>query len=274
MADLDLDDHGGGTLHLGTGDTRVATARTRSGERWLATEALADDAAADGPEVAALATLLEPLVQRARQDGATVVHWETDDPEDHVDAVAAAVGLARRRDILQLRRPLPLELDVVDTTPAVALRPLQPGSADEAAWVRCNNKSFADHPDQGHETVRSLRATMAEPWFDPAGLLLADGDPGVEEGGHLDGFCWTRVHPATADDPVLGEIYVIGIDPAAAGRSLGRTLTVAGLGHLAHRGTPMAMLYVDADNGSARHLYDRLGFTLHHTRRVRSKPLT
>ncbi|MGI8938679.1 MAG: mycothiol synthase [Iamia sp.] len=273
MARLDLDDAGGGTLYLGPGDARVATARTRHGERWLATEPLADEAAADGPEVATLVSLLEPLVERAREDGAQVVHWETDDPEGVVDAVARALGLTRRRDILHLRRPLPLETDLVTATPQLVLRPFRPGSVDEAAWVRCNNRAFVDHPDQGHETVRSLRATMAEPWFDPAGLLLVDGEPGVDDGGHLDGFCWTRVHPAAGGEVARGEIYVIGIDPGATGRSLGRTLTVAGLDHLAQQDVPVAMLYVESDNEPARRLYDRLAFTLHHTRRVRSMPL-
>ena len=81
------------------------------------------------------------------------------------------------------------------------------------------------------------------------------------------------MHPATGDEPALGEIYVIGIDPSAGGRGLGRSLTVAGLAHLADAGTPVAMLFVEADNAPARRLYDRLGFTTHHTRRVRSRPL-
>ncbi len=270
---LDIDEHGGGTLTLADGSVLAARARTRHRERWLATPPLPPDVAPDGPAVAARTALLAALVARAEADGATEVHWETDDAEAPVDAIAAAVGLPVRRDVLQMRRPLPLEPDLVAAAPVVALRPLRPGTADEAAWVRCNNRSFADHPDQGQETVASLRASMAEPWFEAAGLLLADGSPPVDEGGDLDGFCWTRVHPATDEDPALGEIYVIGIDPSAGGRALGTSLTVAGLVHLAGRGTPVGLLYVEADNAPARRLYDRLGFTVHGTRRVRSRRL-
>ncbi len=44
---------------------------------------------------------------------------------------------------------------------------------------------------------------MAEPWFDPAGLLLAE-----DADGTLLGFHWTKRH-----DERLGEVYVVGISP-------------------------------------------------------------
>ncbi len=236
--------------------------RERNGETWLATE---PTEAGVGPLVEVLGRALEEV----RAGGAEVVHWETDAPEPVVDAVADAVGLPGRRAILQMRRPLPLEVALVEATTPVDLRPFRPGTADEAAWVRCNNRSFAGHPDQGHETVETLRAATAEPWFDPDGLLLAEGPTPVDDGGDLDGFCWTKVHPADGSEPARGEIYVIGIDPRAGGRGLGRSLTVGGLTHLA-RTTATALLYVDDANIPARRLYDALGFAVHHVRWVRT----
>jgi tyrosyl-tRNA synthetase len=64
----------------------------------------------------------------------------------------------------------------------------------------------------------NLAARMAEPWFDPSGLLVADSDEG------LLAFHWTKQH-----SPELGEVYVVGIDPAAQGQGLGKLLTLAGL---------------------------------------------
>lgn len=273
MPSIDIDRAGGGRLLDGAATVLEARGRTRNGERWLETPPLPESATPGGAEVAARIDLLGPLVGRARADGCPAVHWETDDPPALVDAVAEAVGLDDRRDILQLRRPLPLPADVVAATPEVSLRAFRPGTADEEAWVRVNNRAFAAHPDQGQESVASLRTAMAEPWFDPEGLLVAEGEPGVDDGGGLDGFCWTRVHPADGDEPARGEIYVIGIDPTAGGRGLGRSLTVAGLQHLADAGTPVAMLFVESDNAPARRLYDRLGFATHRTRRVRSRRL-
>ena len=79
------------------------------------------------------------------------------------------------------------------------------------------------------------------------------------------GFCWTKVHREST--PVMGEIYVISVDPDFHGPGLGRALTVAGLRHLAGDGVPVGMLYVDGDNVVALRMYDSLGFTLHHTDR-------
>lgn len=236
--------------------------RVRHGEVWLSASATGTS-----PD------RLRALAHEALAQGSPAVHWEAseDDDEAAVDALAARAGLDRRRDILHLRRALPLEPDLVAATTPVPLRPLRPGSPDEAAWVRCNNRSFVDHPDQGRETLASLATTMAEPWFDPAGLLLADGTPPVDAGGGLDGFCWTKVHPAEGGEPARGEIYVIGIDPSASGRGLGRSLTVAGLQRLSGLGLGEALLYVESDNAPARRLYDALGFSLHAVRRVRSR---
>ena len=65
-------------------------------------------------------------------------------------------------------------------------------------------------------------------------------------------------------NPGLGEVYVVGVDPAAQGRGIGATLTLVGLHHLAQRlsgaDQPTVMLYVEADNSAAVNTYQRLGF--------------
>jgi mycothiol synthase len=103
-------------------------------------------------------------------------------------------------------------------------------------------------------TRAELDAMTEEAWFDPSGFLLA------ERAGDLLGFCWTKLHR----DPwgAVGEIYVIGVDPAAAGIGLGRHLLRAGLAHMAVRGIKTAMLYVESDNEPALRLYAAEGFEL------------
>jgi mycothiol synthase len=182
-----------------------------------------------------------------------------------VAAAAEDAGFLPCREVVQLRRPLPLPDDLRAgplAHPARArLRSFRPG-VDDAAWLAVNHRAFAWHPDQGDWGPPDLAERLASPWFDAEGFLVLDGDD-----GRLDGFCWTKVHPATATDPALGEIFVIGVDPDAHGRGLGRALVVAGLDHLAARGLGTAMLYTEADNEPALALYRSLGFTRHHADR-------
>jgi mycothiol synthase len=197
-----------------------------------------------------------------------------DHPVDHdlrgPAQAATRLGLTDHRDLYQLRRPLPVPADHPERhhVGTVALRPFDP-ERDTNAWVRQNNRAFAHHRDQGDQSAASLAATLAEPWVDLAGFLVAD-DP--ERPGELAGSCWTRVHPPAPPDPALGEIFVIGVDPTCHGRGLGALLVLAGLDHLSEQGISTAMLYVDATNEAARRLYRRLGFEPHLRRRVSSAP--
>ncbi|HKT02903.1 MAG TPA: mycothiol synthase, partial [Rugosimonospora sp.] len=182
---------------------------------------------------------------------------------DHPSATALglSLGFDRQRVLLQMRRSLFAPVPAPVLPAGVSLRPFQPGVDDEA-WVRINARAFARLPDQGRWTIEDLRVRMAEPWFDPAGFLLAERD------GALVGFHWTKVHGAHtgldsggehAHDPI-GEVYVLGVDPDAQGTGLGAALTLAGLRYLRGRGLDQAMLYVDEANPGAVALYRKLGF--------------
>ncbi|MGC4803984.1 mycothiol synthase [Micromonospora sp. DT233] len=178
---------------------------------------------------------------------------------DHPSAAALAVdlGLGRDRVLWQLRRPLTAPPAAPRLPDGVELRPFVPGTDDEA-WLALNARAFASHPEQGRWTAADLRVRLAEPWFDPAGFLLA-----VESAtGRLLGFHWTKVHerPGSAR---TGEVYVLGVDPGAHGGGLGRALTAAGLAYLRdRRGLDRVMLYVDESNTAAVALYQRSGFAL------------
>ena len=179
-------------------------------------------------------------------------------------ALATARGYRRARVLLQMRRPLTdADLHPVPGPPAgVTVAAFRPGR-DEEAWLRVNARAFATHPEQGSWTREDLALREAEPWFDPAGLLLAwRGDP--DDGGTLLGSHWTKVHPPgdAGPDPV-GEVYVLGVDPEAQGLGLGRALTALGLAHLRGAGLTQVLLYVEEDNVPAVALYERSGFTRH-----------
>ncbi|MYW06441.1 mycothiol synthase [Streptomyces sp. SID3343] len=178
------------------------------------------------------------------------------------ERLAAALDFTAFRELWQMRRSAAAVPDIA--TPAdVRLRAFRPGE-DDRAWLALNAKAFAHHPEQGGWTLDDLRRRFDEPWFDPAGFFLAE-DAAT---GELLGFHWTKTHPATGDTGPLGEVYVVGVDPAAQGRGLGALLTAVGLRHLAERsldGRPLGevLLYVDADNEAAVKVYTRLGFRVH-----------
>jgi mycothiol synthase len=170
-------------------------------------------------------------------------------------ALAGSLGLRRFRALWKMRRPLTGQpIPHEDPPPGVRLRTFEVGR-DEDAWLRANARAFAGHPEQGGWVEDTLRRRIAERWFDPKGFLLAFDADG------LAGFCWTKVHPPTANDPELGEIFVIGVDPSRKGLGLGRPLVVGGLASLADRGVRTGMLFVDAANEKAVGLYASLGFT-------------
>jgi mycothiol synthase len=165
-------------------------------------------------------------------------------------ALAAATGLDRARELLQLRA------SVAEARTGLGERPLPEGltlssfsARDADDWVALNARAFASHPEQGRMTRGDLDDRIAEPWFDPTLLLLArDAD------GRLAGFHWLKVEGGDA------EVYVLGVDPDRAARGLGSALLAAGLDALATRGNQEVDLYVEADNAPALALYRRAAF--------------
>ncbi|MET9199958.1 mycothiol synthase [Gordonia sp. NPDC003585] len=188
---------------------------------------------------------------RSESDPAPRVWAHGDLPE--AVALAAAMGLQRRRELLQLRRSLvsgPQLPDLV-VDDSIVLRTYA-GESDDAEILRVNNAAFDWHPEQGGWSLAQITERTSAPWFDPQGLFLAFDAAAPDT---LLGFHWTKQH-----DAELGEVYIVGVDPAAQGRGLGRLLTLAGLHHLAEVGMREVNLYVEGDNTAALHTYHRLGF--------------
>lgn len=167
------------------------------------------------------------------------------------DALSRVAGWEMTRSLHLMHRPL-TDADAVDPQlpPGFSVRAFEPG-ADDEAWVALNAAAFARHPEQGRLTVADLHERMAQRWFDPAGLLLVVEDAS----GEVVAFHWTKVEEA------VGEVYVVGVDPAHQGRGLGGPVTRLGLAHLARLGLGQVELYVDGNNTAARRTYERLGFT-------------
>jgi len=203
--------------------------------------------------------------------------------------MAEQLGFRRVRVLWQMRRSLFAPLPRVESRDGITIRTFEPG-ADDDAWLALNARAFADHPEQGAWTAEDLHRRMQESWFDPAGFFLAER---TEAPGELIGFHWTKVHgrggvthvhphshggdthvqghshphehPADHGHEPIGEVYVLGVDPSAHAKGLGRLLTLVGLRYLRSKGLLDVMLYVDESNAPAIKLYESLDFRRYDT---------
>lgn len=193
---------------------------------------------------------------RRRGLGRALLDAVLDDGEDrfwaHGDLVGAqrlarTAGLVAVRTLLVLSRDTTIALPDERPLEGVTLRTWRDDDAE--ALVAVNGRAFAEHPEQGAMDLADLRGRMAQPWFDPAGLFVAERD------GQVIGFHWTKVEDG------IGEVYVVGVDPSAQGIGLGKALTLRGLHHLTDLGVGRIDLYVEGDNVPALATYEGLGFS-------------
>jgi mycothiol synthase len=243
-ADSSPRDVGGRHVLLYDADLLVGYSHLESDhDAWIAEVALTEPDCA-GP-------LVDAIVE---QGGDTVQIWGRGE-KSVLATVLPDLGFHPARVLVQMHRPLDLPLPDAVWPAGVAVRTFEVGR-DEDAWLAVNNAAFAHHPDQSNWTRDDIAEREQESWFDPAGFFLA------EDASGLLGFHWTKVHqPKKSGQQPIGEVYVVGVAPAAQGRKLGAALTLVGLHHLRDLGLPAVKLYVEADNTPAVSLYDRLGFT-------------
>lgn len=186
-----------------------------------------------------------------------VVAWRHT-ADERADRLAAREGFAVVRELMVMERPA-IDLPPVAARDDVRIRAYTPDDRDDL--LRINAAAFAHHPEQGAMDERDLAERMAQDWYDPAGLLVAE-DAGT---GAVLGFHWTKTARRPGDagpvgEGADGEVYVVGVAPEAQGRGLGTLLTLAGLHHLASWGVERIELYVEGDNAAARAVYAGLGF--------------
>jgi mycothiol synthase len=182
-------------------------------------------------------------------------------------ALADRFGFSATRTLLQLERPLTAADDDPRLPDDLVIAPFRAGTAghpgDAAEWVRLNALVFATHPEQGALTETDIAARQDESWFEADDLLLARADTPTAapdaasaERGPILGYNWLKVEPGST----MGEIYVLGVHPDAAGAGIGRALMLAGLARLRQRGCTTVELYVEAESTAPVRLYRSLGF--------------
>lgn len=128
---------------------------------------------------------------------------------------------------------------------------------DAAEWVRVNAAAFATHPEQGRITEADFALIREEPWFDAQDLMLL-----TDASGAVVGSTWIKTVRDAEHGTVETELYAVGVDPAHAGRGLGRVLLDATLARMAQHSPDAVSLYVDGENERAVRMYETAGFTI------------
>ena len=106
------------------------------------------------------------------------------------------------------------------------------------------------HPDWRQDQEKAVRETLA----DPAMRIWVATD-----GPRTAGFAAARLH----QDQLLGEIYMLAVDPDHQRQGAGMALTETATGWLRESGMRVAMIDTGGDPGHAptRRVYERAGYT-------------
>ena len=174
-------------------------------------------------------------------------------PHPGAAPLAASRGLEVVRELWLMTATPPTPASEPEIPSDVVITTFEP-DRDADDWVAVNARAFASHPEQGRMTRADLDARLAEPWFDADGFWLARS--AVD--GALLGSMWTKVSEG------IGEIYVLGIDPAAQSRGLGGLLTAVAMAYFSRLTVAGELdeveLYVEGDHTPAVRTYHRAGF--------------
>lgn len=163
------------------------------------------------------------------------------------------LGFYEERRLTHRQRPSEGLPPVPPLPTGITVRTFEDDDLD--AFVKVNNAAFTHHPDQGGWNVETARQRLSQPWVRRDAIYLAF-DTTTNQ---LLGFHWTKAHQ-DPDGTAMGEVYVIGIDPSAQGRGLGRLLLMHGLHALKANGAQALDLWVDEADLPAVALYESLDF--------------
>jgi ribosomal protein S18 acetylase RimI-like enzyme len=148
-------------------------------------------------------------------------------------------------------------------TPATAVR-LRRAVPDDAAEMAAVMVAAWHHAYPGIVADDVIAAQTVQRWEPVLAAAVAPGaapDTGavvaVDGADHVVAFAGFRPDP---DDRRLGHLASLYVDPAAAGRGIGRRLVERTLAELASTGRRTVTLWVFRDNARARELYERCGF--------------
>ena len=107
------------------------------------------------------------------------------------------------------------------------------------------------------------KVPVNDPLVTPTGKVANGNRMGALVPGAAGPWMWLAVELATSPEKVSLTVNMVSVSFKVT-----KQVPVAGLDWLAAKELTTAMLYVDADNGPALRVYEKLGFTVDHVDRA------
>jgi GNAT superfamily N-acetyltransferase len=154
----------------------------------------------------------------------------------------------------------------------VTLRPAVPGDLMAVGALHQRSRVVAYRDIVPADALAAISADMMGRWWterwpyerDTHALTIAERDgrlAGFTYIGPSEGLPRDHLGPPEPEDPPLGELYAIHLDPDEQGHGVGKALMVDALAAMHRRGCRRAVLWVLAGNAHARRFYERGGWT-------------
>ncbi len=207
---------------------------------------------AEAEDPAVLSALVSDATTKAQTLGLSVLQLDVPEDDQQRRDVCEAAGMSVIRTHLHLLRPGDQPTGITlptATTTRLATR------ADVATVTDIQNAAFTGSwgysPNSEEEIAyRIFELPSIAP--DPVVIVTMDG---------LDlGYCWA--HQERVDSPSM--VDMVGVLPHQQGKGLGKLVTAVGIDHLISIGATPVEITVDSENGPAIHVYESVGFQLHH----------
>ncbi len=221
---------------------------------------------ADPDAVTLRPRLLRVAHERAKEEGAGVMHVPIAEADDLMRIAAGSIGLTPSRVYLQMEyHPAPpyLQGDRRPMPDGFSPRPMD-GPGDSARLTDLQNAAFDGMWGFAPNNVEEIEAKLGLPGQGPEQVLFLDYSGGDDSAGDDSNrspvaYVWTKFEPSKGMS--VGHIGMVGVHPDYRGRGLGEVITANGIRLLRDQGAGVLRLEVDRDNKPAWRIYRDLGFS-------------
>jgi len=123
--------------------------------------------------------------------------------------------------------------------------------SDTNNFIKVNNQAFSDHPDQGNMNKTTFSNLQEKAWYQDSHIRIYS--PSKDQ---IQGFCWVKPD----QENMIGELYVVAVNPDFQNKGIGKKVVLSGLNHLASLGYSNANLFAESTNEIAIKIYETIGF--------------